>query len=652
MLQKNMLTLPSTIQAAILMVTRKILRELGLSRLPDTAEEICSAVGCGTSQVFALLPRVWDTLAGILNAAGRPKAPEPSPEDVLNIWEAMREFLIDNPGCIEGRGQRRIYSDVFRRFVLELLQEEKPSARMTLEQLAQIVGVPLGTLKNWTRSPGVTKADGPSHSNASEELTSDDGKLPKLEIADPRIAIVLREYPAWKGTFGGFCQHLLKNHRIPFRDTFISSLLDAAGLRSRKPRKKARVPWSKGTFRTFFPGAQWIGDGKTVAIRWNGRYYVFNIEAIVDAHSNAVAGAKLTDVENEEAVIEAFNNGVETTGEPPLIFSLDNRSCNHTERVEAAVTPAQLLASTLGRGPAKAPVEGTFGLFSQTSPPWDVQGTTERELARVVAELLFLTWAWARNHKPRKKLGGRTPAQIYKDANPSPEDIAAIKAWAAELNRREKKRRQTRERRADPVRLQILRSNLTALGISDPKGRLAVWLAGYSIDAILVGLATFRAKLENDTIPADADHERYLGGIIKNLNDRDELERIGEYLLELRLQHRELSLAPLIKEADRIRSEASEWSLPQRFIDNALKAIPLVDFRFWLKQAQDAMAPLSEGVANALYTPLVRRIAASFGTKKQWRSDLIAALASVVAATPEHNQRPAQAAPSGPDPPS
>ena len=36
------------------------------------------------------------------------------------------------------------------------------------------------------------------------------------------------------------------------------------------------------TFRSFFPGAQWLGDGTTIAVQWDKLVFCFNLEALFD----------------------------------------------------------------------------------------------------------------------------------------------------------------------------------------------------------------------------------------------------------------------------------------------------------------------------------------------------------------------------------
>ena len=194
--------------------------------------------------------------------------------------------------------------------------------------------------------------------------------------------------------------------------------------------------------------------------------------------------------------------------------------------------------------------------------------------------------------------------------------------------------RLTREGRADPVRKQILVEGLQDLAIEDPENRLAVWLASYSTDAILRGLATFKAKKELGTIPNGADPGRYLGGIIRNLHVKREQELIGDHLLELRLRQRELSLAPLAIKEEELRATRDAAELPQCFVDNALESSPLIDFRFWMNNAKTAMADLCTPLAKAVYHHLVRRIACSFATARERREDLLDALAAAFTLAP------------------
>lgn len=608
-----------SVAAAILILARDLLtRRAG--DWPRTVSEIVAVTGSSRSQAYAMRARLTAACDSLDDppASPRPAAP---PDALLETACRVRDFLLDHPGSVTGTGARRRYTDAFRRCVLDLTAPGGAAQDLTLDDLARATGVPADTLKDWRRSPGAAPLPGPAAPPAdAAERTS-----------DPQIGTILAEWRTWQGDFTTFCRHLREHHRLPFGATFVASVLQAAGLRTPRRRKDTRIDSGRDTFRRLFPGAQWLGDGTALAIEVNGRRFAFNGEVLADVASNAVTAIHVSDAEDEAALLAAFEHGTTTTGEPPLSITLDNRPSNLTDAVHEAVAPTVVLPATPARGQAKAAVEGAFGLFSQTAPPLRVAGHTERALARSILALVLTLWAWTRNGKPRKRLGGLSPAEHYQAARPTEEDRDAARQWIAELRRRAERARATRERRTDPVRRTLLVEGLATLGIEDPKGHTAADLARYSMDAILRGLATYRAKQEAGTVPADADPARYLAGIVRNLNDRTEIERTAHHLLALRLRHRELSLAPLEADAERLRAEVSTQDLPMRLTERALDAAAMLDFRFYKRAAHQALARLAPDSAKSLFPYLARRIAACFAIDRRRRDDLAAALASAVA---------------------
>ena len=79
--------------------------------------------------------------------------------------------------------------------------------------------------------------------------------------------------------------------------TFIGNLLHNIGLRPRKAHSPKEASWSHDTFRALFPGAQWLGDGTDITIRWGEEDFHFNLEIILDVANNALVGAAISDFE-------------------------------------------------------------------------------------------------------------------------------------------------------------------------------------------------------------------------------------------------------------------------------------------------------------------------------------------------------------------
>ena len=614
---------PPALAGAALLMARAVLPEW--PGWPTVAKTL-ALVGAGRSQSYQMLHRLWKALPTLIGAPGRPATPPPTvgPAFVAAL-KAVRDHLRAHPGSACENAGRCRYSDSFRRFVVQLVDPGQPGEGLTVEELADVAGVPLGTLKNWLRR---------HEEPAPEPVTAP--PVPETPFLDgvrgTHLQTIVHIWSSWKGTFQAFCQMLRTEHRLPYGPTFIGDFLQCAGLRQRRPRRPVEAPWCSDTFRTMFPGAQWLGDGTSIAVHWKSQVFVFNVEAILDPASNALVGVAVTDAEDEEALRQAYQESLVTVSTPPLALTLDNRPSNHSPGAQEAVGDVILLRATPERGQAKAPLEGTFGLFQQGVPAAVIIGSTAREQARCVLDLIWTAWARGRNGRPRKKLKGLTPAQAYANARPTAAEIEAALKWFRELQRREEQARLTREARRDPVRLELLVTGLAELGIADPHRRIAVSLAGYSRDAIVEGLATFRSKLEQGTLPPGADHDRYLGGIIRNIHTKNELERISIHLLEQRLRLRDITLSRLESAAEQFRSRTTSYDLSRVFADQALEAAYLVDFRYWAQSAAATLAALPTAEKASRYTSLCRRIAASFHTDRERRRSLIDSLAQAASA--------------------
>lgn len=616
---------PALAGAALLMA-RAVLP--GWSGWPATVADTLALVGAGRSQSYQILRRLWQALPTLIGTPGRPATPPPTGGSaIVATLKAVRDHLLAHPGSACENASRCRYSDSFRRFVVQLVDPGQPGEGLTVEELADVAGVPLGTLKDWLRRH---EGSAPQPARVTPPPVPETPFLDGVRCTHLQTVILL--WASWKGTFQGFCQMLRTEYRLPYGPTFVGDFLECAGLRQRRPRQPVEAPWSSNTFRMMFPGAQWLGDGTSIAVHWKSQVFVFNVEAILDPASNALVGVAVTDAEDEEALRQAYQEGLVTAGDPPQALTLDNRPSNHSPGAQKAVGDVILLRATPERGQAKAPLEGAFGLFQQSVPPAVVTGSTAREMARCVLDLIWTAWARGRNGRPRKKLKGLTPAQAYANAKPTAAEVEAALEWFRELLRRQEQARLTGEARRDPVRLELLATGLAELGIADQDRRIAVFLAGYGRDAIAQGLSTFRSKLEQATLPPGADYARYLGGIIRNLHIRDELERISIHLLEQRLRLRDITLSRLELAAEQIRSGTSADDLARVYVDRALDAAYLVDFRYWAQAAAAALAALSVAEKPARYTSLCRRIAATFSTDRDRRRALINSLAQAASA--------------------
>lgn len=606
-------------------------------------------LGVGKSQCYELKERLREMLPELLRPPGRPSA-RPEREAELATIKACYAYTTTHLGAVRVNHSRRQYSDGFRHFMIDLVGPGGPAESLSLECLADLADVPLGTLKSWLAVPA-TKPPTPEHGEPmTTEVGPDEGQARGDLATTPvwltesalsaQVKTILTVWPAWEGTFMAFCQAMSTDFRIQRGPTFIGNILQVAGLRERRPRKSKEAPWSRGAFRTHFPGAQWLGDGTSLAIIWNGKRFIFNIETLLDAASNAVVGFAVTDSESVDALDQAYDASAETTqGLVPLAVTLDNKPCNTSEAAAGVFGGSILLFGTPGRGQSKAALEGAFGLFAQAMPALAVGGESDREMARSALRLVLTAWHRGRNGRPRKQFQGKSPAQVFLESCPTHEDTEAFIKWAQELWRQQEAYRMTREARLDPQRLETLKEGLLRLDIPDPDNRLAKALARFCRDSIARGLAIFESKRDNGTVPQEAHQQgAYLGGIIANLHTQLELERFAVHLMKQRLRARDLTLEPLTRTADELRANASNPEqrpgLVKAFLQRALDAPYKIDFLFWAKATTDAFLSLPETIRAALCDTLVRRATKAFATDRDRRADLIDRLVSCVVLSP------------------
>lgn len=601
--------------------------------MPSTAIEAIELAGAGRSQAYAMLGRLRAGIETLARPAGRPAEPKASEDKLVKLAKSVISFLKQHPGCCTDSGGRCFYHDDFRRFVVDQFAPGGLAVDIPVGRVADAIDLPLGTLKDWLHaalSAPASTGDSEHHDQPAEAVFS---------TTQPQIATLLVEYPNWKGTLSGFCEYARSELALPFGRRFITTVLSAAGLHTPNARNRPhQAPWSHGAMRRDFPGMQWFGDGKQITIVLRGQRFTFNLEAFVDGATAATVGAIVSATEDARAVVDAFHDGLCTVeGQVPMAITLDNRPSNDAPEVEQALSCCELLHSTPARGQSKAPVEGAFGLFEQMLPsPMVVVGDSDAHIAASIGELVSRAFFLGRNGRPSRRLGSCTPANSYMNGCPTEEQTEAAKQWILELRRREEVARNTRLRRTDPVRRELLRRELRRLGIDDPKGKVALSLAGYSMDAILAGIAIFEAKLQRGTLPQDCLPDRYLGGIIRNVEEREFLERMGRRLLELRLDVSDSQLAPFRAQAADIDAGAhGPAERARQFVQRALQADSTMEFRFWSSRALDAIAVVPPSETAALCIHLRRMIAASFRVdirrRERFLADLMAAAEPVAA---------------------
>ena len=521
---------------------------------------------------------------------------------MAELMEKVIAYLIEHPGCVNGGQQRRSYKDVYRCFVLDLAEQHD---ELDLASFSRAVAVPLPTLRQWLRG----KRPEPDERDAKDDKT-----IASDMAATARIETILNEWKRWEGDFVPFCEHLREHLHIPDGRTLIATILEQLGARIPK-RRPGRSPDEKAmreAFETFFPGAQWEGDGSSIVVHIFGRRFVFNLELMVDAHSDAFVGCSVRDHEDAEAVIAAFEHGVETTATAPIVVELDGRPSNHAAEVEDALGDTTVLPSTPGRPQSNPHVEGAFGLFQQVVPELVLDARSPKEAARQLLAIVVMTWARTLNHRPRADREGRSRVQLYREQEPTTEQIEHARRALRERCRRQELAMATRRARQNPVVREVLDRAFDRLSLDDPKGNVRAAIARYPLDHVLAGLAIYQAKSKASTLPHDVD-SRYLLGIIRNVSNKDEGQLITEALIRLRLEARDIMLEHLAKARQQLLSTIADPDDRLRaMIDHSMESERQLDRIFWLEAAAEQIGERPEAEHSDLVRAASRRIHATF----------------------------------------
>lgn len=596
--------------AALLLLARRLCVSLGLPS-PAVAE-ILEATNASRSAAYELV----DVLAALVPTIARPRgrppkhaADAPVNGEVDALRDAAFVFVMQHPGCARA-GARQGYSDHYRRFVVE---KRAAHPQLNVETVARAVKVPLGTLKDWLRSPLTFREE-------EEPVVTE-----ATDVQMAQMQTVLTAYKGWSGTFLDFCEHVQRDLRVPFGRALIRHILDAHGARhpQKRGRRKSDELAMRGAFRTFFPGAQWVGDGMQVPVVVDGDQFKFNFELNVDAHTDAFVGASVRDEEDSAAVVEALADGVATTGALPTALLIDNKPSNHTPDVDAALGDAIRIRATIERPQNKAHVEGAFGLFSQVLPDLvlDTRRSTH-DIARALLVLVVTIWARTTNHRPRADRGGRSRVDLYADA-PTVEQVDSARRELREVAERQELARRTLEARRRPEVLALLDEHFLRLALIDPARHIRLAIAGHSQNAIVNGIAIFDGKKLAKTLPDGAD-ARYLLGIVKNVDAKTEGEHIAEAMLKLRLEFRDRVLASLVAARDVICAQPDVTRVCADCVDRALETDSTLDRTFWLGVIADVLLAQPDAERRqAHFLTAARRINATFAVPPRERQDAV-----------------------------
>jgi transposase InsO family protein len=636
----------SNVELAALFLSASVqLARFGLSH-PTTRESL-EATGVSRSRAYEVKERLDALLPTLTAPSGRPPKPaeEPCSRDLAT---EVLSYVLDHPGCVSGGGQRREYSDGFTFFVMELMERHSD---ISIDVLAQIILVPAGTLKEWRRRAALPEP--PEESAGEDPAEQEEAKRPRLQDAEENESIdgsersgednvrdndregspatskrrglyvetVLAEWKTWDGRFSPFCEHLRKHCGVPLGRTLVAEILEADGVRlpRRRPGRSPDEDAIRDAFVTFFPHAQWVGDGTQIPVLVNDELFVFNLELDVDAYSGAFVGAHVSGAENSQAVVQTFLDAIEQTGVQPIALLLDNKPSNHIHVVDEILGETLRIRATAFRPENKAHCEGGFGLLKPNLEGLTLEGDTPQGIATSFLRALVIAASRAFNNRPRKDRGGRTRVDLLGD-KPTAEEVEHARCTLAERLRKQELARKTLAARQDPVVRSTIEAAYVRLDLDDPQGHLLTATARYPLDAVVEGIAIFEAKRRADTLPEDVD-ARYMLGIVRNVSHEHETWELARVLWDERLAARD-RIAVMLENKRCLmeRYASSNERCIIKYVDEAMLAQGRIERFFWLGAAADMINDRPTGTHLQLFRLAARRIAATHSVSPEIRN--------------------------------
>jgi len=660
--------------AAVCLYALGVLERAGLPA-GVTKQQVVRQLGVARSYAYDLVPKVEAALDHVLDRAPDDRAAAASAAEVLalKVRNAVLEYRVEHPGAWVC-GARTTYTKDLVAFILELATRSiGPS--MTQAAFADACGIPLPTLKDWWAdaarqlalpfAPAPSPPDAPSESTPppaselepeppepelernpesepppsppepelgpspelgpdpepprSSAATSDPADADTLGLSADMLRIVA-EYETWHGTVPAFVDHL-RSLGIRHGRQMVTQILHLAAARKllRRPPPK---PAARGSTYRPPPGVQWTSDGKQVDVTIDDQTLRVTWQPTVDVGSTATVGSVVRPEETTEGVRSSFAEGVTTTGKAAIAHLLDNKACNKSPALAQDLTPDTfIMHSTVGRPENKAVIEGSFGLFAQALGPViaTIDTSSPEAIALCVADAVTRAYAQGRNHHPRRR-DGRTPYELYRDADPSPEELAVATQRLLAIKKRIDEREAREQARLDPAVQALIEHACKRFGFFDD-GDIALSLRSLPLCTIQSAIAIYAAKQQAESLTTDAGI-RYFAGIAFNIQHERELQLFEQELVDQLARTGQIVNDHLERKASSFAS--LDWA-PRliAIVRELLTVTAPVAQVFWRHNFQAVAADVPLALRPALRRCLCERVRRHFGSNKPHRQHLV-----------------------------
>jgi hypothetical protein len=516
---------------ALHLLTRDHAEKAGLF-LEGTVREICKQAGVNRTQVYEKKIQLAKAFERVdLPLPGR--SPVPSGPDTAGwaLQVTVLRYRIDNPGAfVRQPGGRTGYSPGFRRTILDLFDGWTGSK----ERFCELVEVPYPTLDTWKAGDAKQPYE-PAFPRPVPEFGPEASDVARMIIED---------YAVWQGSVRDFLRY--EAGRVDLPPNQIVSVLKISKMISSKKRKSPRY---RGSTQKVQPGTILVTDGKGVSVHLTSSKETrnFNWQGMVDQTTACHTAVVVTETENAQGVLRAYEKSVEFLGRKPEAMVHDNKPIHEDRILRQTIEPdTTMIPATPRRPENKAVIEGEFGKFEQAVGCVDLDDSSFESLTKSAVEEILRAYTAGINHAGRYEFDGLSRLQVLRRACPDPEkDRAFLKSL---------KGRQDLYKKPDPlptmgVARQLLDKGFTDFDLDplDPKGALRTWLSSrYTPEAIRQGFSIFATQRAKGRLRSKTAH-RYLVKVIQNCQDEIDLRQQEDLLRE----YAELEKRGMLRELER-----------------------------------------------------------------------------------------------------
>ncbi|MGH7493089.1 MAG: hypothetical protein ACREOO_11915 [bacterium] len=597
-----------TLIAAIIAMARMFIKEL---RLPPNVSmtAIATQLEVNRNYVYEVQQRVTAHLLPLLEMGpGRPANPTPpsaesdrSKSDQLTI-DVLR-YRAEHPGAVVEHADHKNYSDAFKYFILNRYDDE--CGLMTQEEFAKAAEIPVETLRTWLAQ------------DRAPLLPENAAPKPKAIIpvdAAEIVHTIARHFEIWEGSTRDFIRHAVKT--LELKANQIKRVLCIVKLLSLPQRRTYRY---RGSTERLAPGTMLVTDGKELSIHLTAshEHLKLNWQAMIDQTTGTDVGFAITPNENATGIKQALEAALYfMSGQAPAAILCDNKPCYDDAALQEKIKPiCDVIKATPGRGENKAIVEGSFSLFEQRIGPIRLDDSSKSALIQSAVHEIIRTYTATTNHVPRAEFDGKTRAQVFYEYVPDPRQQAKDEAFLKRL-KAQHERPFSRRAKPDPRSRELLDDAFTRCGLlpKDPSGNLRAFLSESEPAAIKTAVAIFRARQERGKVKAQWAH-RYLGKLIRNMQEELDLQRCEDELLHLNREQAQNWTCEQERLYDQLRGEiAALKDLSCRVAEKAAEGEVPVAAAFWREQLWRLLINAKE-LIPAVRTHLRRMSGADFNLR-------------------------------------